>query len=381
MIWRWRSRCAHVSAMLFSTCFKASSMPAIQRIRSSVVPPQRMSAGAFYGVLLGTAGAGPTAQMWRTRTVGGNSGARTRPIPFARLAVQCVRRHRGHQAPELGVTKAKSPRIRAWGSLAADAATGQFSYPDSSESASAFRNESRPLGLVSVHPMEENHGSRNFALALGRADSDHHPARADLALGGCDGVHITFDSPARSTVAVVTGTEEVTKSAVSWAAIFAGAAAAAATTLILLVLGTGIGLSVISPWYGAGASAMTVGVSAIIWLVVVQWLSSALGGFIAGSAADKVGGFTHSRSQLSGHRPWLPGLVPRQRGWGRDVGVNNGVRCQRACERRGNRGRRRSLRRGAGWRSKRRGKRRIGSVGILRRYDVSIDESGRCDEG
>jgi hypothetical protein len=48
----------------------------------------------------------------------------------------------------------------------------------------------------------------------------------------------TFDSPARATVAVVTGTEEVTKSAVSWAAIFAGAVAAAATTLILLVLGT-----------------------------------------------------------------------------------------------------------------------------------------------
>ena len=36
-----------------------------------------------------------------------------------------------------------------------------------------------------------------------------------------------FDSPGRSTVAVVTGTEEVTKSAVSWAAIVAGAVAAA----------------------------------------------------------------------------------------------------------------------------------------------------------
>jgi hypothetical protein len=57
--------------------------------------------------------------------------------------------------------------------------------------------------------------------------------------------------------------------------------------VILLLLGSGIGLSMISPWYGAGASAMTVGVSAVIWLVVVQWLSSALGGFLAGRLRTK----------------------------------------------------------------------------------------------
>ena len=37
-------------------------------------------------------------------------------------------------------------------------------------------------------------------------------------------------------------------SAVSWGAIFAGAAAAAALSLILLILGTGLGLSSVSPW-------------------------------------------------------------------------------------------------------------------------------------
>ena len=37
-------------------------------------------------------------------------------------------------------------------------------------------------------------------------------------------------------------------SAVSWGAIFAGAAVAAAASLILLSLGTGLGLSAISPW-------------------------------------------------------------------------------------------------------------------------------------
>ena len=37
-------------------------------------------------------------------------------------------------------------------------------------------------------------------------------------------------------------------SAVSWAAVFAGAAAAAALSLCLMLLGTGLGLSAMSPW-------------------------------------------------------------------------------------------------------------------------------------
>jgi hypothetical protein len=97
----------------------------------------------------------------------------------------------------------------------------------------------------------------------------------------------TFDVPGRAGVAVVTESGETTRSAVSWAAIVAGAVAAAATTLILLMLGTGIGLSMISPWYGVGASATTTAVSPVIWLVVVQWLSSGLGGFLAGRLRTK----------------------------------------------------------------------------------------------
>ena len=43
--------------------------------------------------------------------------------------------------------------------------------------------------------------------------------------------------------------------AVCWAAIFAGAAPAAALSLIMLILGTGLGLSSVSPWAFSGASA------------------------------------------------------------------------------------------------------------------------------
>ncbi|RRV07348.1 hypothetical protein EGJ27_11725 [Pseudomonas sp. v388] len=71
-------------------------------------------------------------------------------------------------------------------------------------------------------------------------------------------------------------------SGVSWGAIFAGAAAAAIMSMLLLMLGLGLGFSAVSPWADEGASAEALGISTIIWLVIVQVLSSALGGYLAG---------------------------------------------------------------------------------------------------
>lgn len=71
-------------------------------------------------------------------------------------------------------------------------------------------------------------------------------------------------------------------SAVSWAAVFAGATGAAALSLILLILGTGLGLSSVSPWAHAGASAASVGVGTIVWVLVTQLLASGMGGYLAG---------------------------------------------------------------------------------------------------
>jgi hypothetical protein len=72
------------------------------------------------------------------------------------------------------------------------------------------------------------------------------------------------------------------RSGVSWAAIFAGAAAAAALTLILVVLGAGLGFAATSPWADEGASAKTLGVSSIVYLLVTAILASGLGGYVAG---------------------------------------------------------------------------------------------------
>ncbi|MFK3709236.1 hypothetical protein [Leclercia adecarboxylata] len=76
-------------------------------------------------------------------------------------------------------------------------------------------------------------------------------------------------------------------SAVSWGAIFAGAAAAASLSLILLMLGAGLGLTSISPWENEGLEADTVGIAAIGWLTFTQIVASGMGGYLAGRLRTK----------------------------------------------------------------------------------------------
>jgi hypothetical protein len=84
------------------------------------------------------------------------------------------------------------------------------------------------------------------------------------------------------------------KSAASWPAIFAGAVIAAAATLLLMALGSGLGLASISPWSNHGVSATTFAVTGAIWLVLTQWISAALGGYIAGRLRTRwIGTHTH----------------------------------------------------------------------------------------
>ncbi|MDB6082884.1 MAG: hypothetical protein JWN43_765 [Gammaproteobacteria bacterium] len=72
------------------------------------------------------------------------------------------------------------------------------------------------------------------------------------------------------------------QSAVSWAAIAAGAFVAAGVSVILVALGSGLGFASVSPWPGRGVSATTFTVTAAIWLLVTQWVSAGFGGYIAG---------------------------------------------------------------------------------------------------
>ncbi|HEY4369039.1 MAG TPA: hypothetical protein VGN07_17530 [Steroidobacteraceae bacterium] len=89
-------------------------------------------------------------------------------------------------------------------------------------------------------------------------------------------------------------TNESSVSAVSWASIVAGAAVAAAASLLLVALGTGLGFASLSAWANEGPAPTTFTVMTAIWLIVVQWLASALGGYLTGRFRTKwVGTHTH----------------------------------------------------------------------------------------
>jgi hypothetical protein len=84
------------------------------------------------------------------------------------------------------------------------------------------------------------------------------------------------------------------RSAASWPAIIAGAFVAAAVSLVLLALGSGLGFAAISPWPGHGVAATTFAVTTAIWLIVMQWVSSGVGGYITGRLRTRwIGTHTH----------------------------------------------------------------------------------------
>lgn len=76
-------------------------------------------------------------------------------------------------------------------------------------------------------------------------------------------------------------------SAVSWGSVAAGAVTMAAVTLALIALGTGLGLSAISPWTDTGVSATTFKVTAGVYLVLVAIMSSAIGGYLSARLRTK----------------------------------------------------------------------------------------------
>jgi hypothetical protein len=98
-------------------------------------------------------------------------------------------------------------------------------------------------------------------------------------------------------------------SAVSWGAIFAGAAVAGATSLLLFALGAGLGLAALSPGRSAAFSAGAVAIG----LIATQWIASFLGGYITGRLRTRwVGTHTHEvffRDTAHGFITWCVATV------------------------------------------------------------------------
>jgi hypothetical protein len=83
------------------------------------------------------------------------------------------------------------------------------------------------------------------------------------------------------------GGNESAVSAVAWAAVFAGAVTAAAIAMVLLGLGSGLGLASVSPWSTRNPSLTTFTAMMAIWLIVVHWIASGLGGYMTGRLRTK----------------------------------------------------------------------------------------------
>jgi hypothetical protein len=75
---------------------------------------------------------------------------------------------------------------------------------------------------------------------------------------------------------------DIHSSAVAWSAIIGGAVAALSLSLLLFILGSGLGLASLSGWMHTGPSAMTVTSVTVAWLIITQWISAGLGGYLAG---------------------------------------------------------------------------------------------------
>jgi hypothetical protein len=106
---------------------------------------------------------------------------------------------------------------------------------------------------------------------------------------------------------------EAQSSGVSWAAVIAGAAVAAALSLSLLVLGTGLGFTAVSPWAGEGVSAEGIGIASLVWLILMQLIAGAMGGYLAGRLRTKWTDLhtdeVFFRDTAHGFLVWAVGLV------------------------------------------------------------------------
>lgn len=87
--------------------------------------------------------------------------------------------------------------------------------------------------------------------------------------------------------AVVSRGVESAHSAVSWAAIIAGAVIAAALMAMLSAGGSGLGFLAISPWRDDGASGKALAVGAIVWLLLSHIISYGVAGYVTGRLRTK----------------------------------------------------------------------------------------------
>jgi hypothetical protein len=99
------------------------------------------------------------------------------------------------------------------------------------------------------------------------------------------------------------------RTAFSWSVVIAGALAAWAVSFIFIALGSGIGLAISSPFSGPTSGTMTI--AGAIWLILVQSIGYATGGYLAARLRirDHIPGpETVFRDASHGFMTWVVGV-------------------------------------------------------------------------
>ena len=138
-----------------------------------------------------------------------------------------------------------------------------------------------------------HHGPWNLVVAVGSTHPDNPVVGHVLTSLAASPMDTLQDPVARQASDPGTATESPV-SAISWSAILAGAVVAVTVALTLSALGVGLGVAAASPWLHHGLSPSGFTKVTAIWLIVVQWLSAAGGGYLTGRLRTKwVGVHTH----------------------------------------------------------------------------------------
>ena len=131
-------------------------------------------------------------------------------------------------------------------------------------------------------------------------------------------VHVTSPEFVGSRIEAPAPNREAHSSGVSWSAVIGGAFVAAALYLILLALGAGFGLSAVSPWSNVGLTAPTASAVAIAWLVIIEIVASAFGGYLAGASMSTEGTIFLSGERMDVYISW-----DRGRSWHESPSLEN----------------------------------------------------------
>jgi hypothetical protein len=103
------------------------------------------------------------------------------------------------------------------------------------------------------------------------------------------------------------GAEESADTGIMWGAIIGGALAAIGFSLILAPIGAALGFAELTPWHHPEAG-KALPIAGAIWLIIVQWLCSGLGGYLTGRLRTEwVGAHTHEvffRDTVHGFLSW-----------------------------------------------------------------------------